>query len=100
MNVLDRKPLAAKNKTMTTFTIDAENNITAYPNATECNPDLPPFDSQVALAKLSADWPMRRFVRDLEQHSWQHRSQQARGPEEGGGANLESDPATCGQCAA
>jgi hypothetical protein len=52
-------------KTMTTFTIDAENNITAYPNATdatECNPDLAQFDSQAALAKLSADWPMSRFV--------------------------------------
>src|SRR5580704_1954109 len=50
---------------MTTFTIDAENNITAYPNATdatECNPDLAQFESQAALAKLSADWPMSRFV--------------------------------------
>ena len=50
---------------MTTFTIDAENNISAYPNATdatECNPDLPQFDSEAALAKLSADWPMSRFV--------------------------------------
>jgi hypothetical protein len=57
--------LLAKEKTMTTFTIDAENNITAYPNAidaTECNPDLVQFDSQAALAKLSADWPMSRFV--------------------------------------
>jgi hypothetical protein len=65
MNVLDRKPLAAKEKTMNTFTIDAENKITAYPNAadaTECNPDLAPFDSQAALAKLSANWPMSRFV--------------------------------------
>jgi Protein of unknown function (DUF3489) len=50
---------------MTTFTIDAESNITAYPNATdatECNPDLAKFDSQAGLAKLSADWPMSRFV--------------------------------------
>ncbi len=50
---------------MTTFTIDAENNITAYPNATdatECNPDLAQFDSEAALAKLSAVWPMSRFV--------------------------------------
>jgi hypothetical protein len=57
--------LLAKEKTMTTFTIDAENNITAYPNATdatECNPDLAQFDSEAALAKLSADWPMSRFV--------------------------------------
>ena len=50
---------------MSTFTIDAENNITAYPNAidaTECNPDLAQFDSETALAKLSAGWPMSRFV--------------------------------------
>ena len=50
---------------MTTFTIDAESNITAYPNqtdATECNPDLSQFDSQAALTKLSADWPMSRLV--------------------------------------
>jgi Protein of unknown function (DUF3489) len=65
MNVSSRKPLLAKEKTMTTFTIDTENNITAYPNAidaTECNPDLAQFDSEAALAKLSADWPMSRFV--------------------------------------
>jgi hypothetical protein len=57
--------LLAKEKTMITFTIDAENNISAFPNATdasECNPDLAQFDSQAALAKLSADWPMSRFV--------------------------------------
>ena len=50
---------------MTTFTIDAENNITAYPNATdatECNPELEQFDSQATLAKVSADWLMSRFV--------------------------------------
>jgi len=65
MNVSSRKLLLAKEKIMTTFTIDAENNITAYPNgtdATECNPDLAQFDSEAALAKLSADWPMSRFV--------------------------------------
>jgi hypothetical protein len=50
---------------MSTFTIDAENNISAFPNATdatECDPDIPQFDSEAALAKLSADWPMSRFV--------------------------------------
>jgi hypothetical protein len=65
MNVSCRKPLLAKEKTMITFTIDAENNITAYPNttdATDCNPDLAQFDSEAALAKLSADWPMSRLV--------------------------------------
>src|SRR6202795_1112451 len=50
---------------MSTFTIDQDNNITAYPDATdasECNPDLAQFDSEAALAKLSAYWPMSRFV--------------------------------------
>ena len=47
---------------MSTFTIDAENNISAYTDATECNPEHLQFDSQAALAKLSADWPMSRFV--------------------------------------
>jgi hypothetical protein len=65
MNVLQPQTIAGKGQTMTTFTIDAENNITAYPNATyatECNPDLAQFDSQAALAMLSADWPLTRFV--------------------------------------
>jgi hypothetical protein len=50
---------------LTTFTIDAENNITAYPNATdatECNPDLAQFDSEASFAKLSTDWPISRFM--------------------------------------
>jgi hypothetical protein len=47
---------------MSTFTIDAEDNITAYTDATECDPEHLQFDSQAALAKLSADWPMSRFV--------------------------------------
>jgi len=57
--------IAGKGENMSTFTIDAENNISAFPNATdaaECDPDIPRFDSEAALAKLSADWPMSRFV--------------------------------------
>lgn len=49
-----------------TFTIDAENNITAYASAEEANQGdaagFIQFDSQAALAKVSADWPMGRFV--------------------------------------
>ena len=49
-----------------TFTIDADNNITAYASAEEANQGdatgLIHFDSQAALAKVSADWPMSRFV--------------------------------------
>ncbi len=43
--------IAGKGENTTTFTIDAENNITAYPNATECNLDLAQCNSQAALAK-------------------------------------------------
>jgi Protein of unknown function (DUF3489) len=49
-----------------TFTLDADNNITAYASAEEANQGdatgLVHFDSQAALAKVSADWPMSRFV--------------------------------------
>src|ERR1700694_2487616 len=49
-----------------TFTIDADHNITAYASAEEANRGdsvgLVHFDSQATLAKVSADWPMSRFV--------------------------------------
>jgi hypothetical protein len=49
-----------------TFTIDADNSITAYASAEEANQgeaaSLIHFDSQATLAKVSADWPMSRFV--------------------------------------
>jgi Protein of unknown function (DUF3489) len=49
-----------------TFTIDNDNNITAYASAEEANQGdaaaLIHFDSQVTLAKVSADWPLGRFV--------------------------------------
>ena len=50
---------------MATFTIDADNNITAYGNPAEANStegEVTAFDSQAALAKLSADWPVIRLV--------------------------------------
>src|SRR5713226_9192410 len=51
---------------MSTFTIDADNNITAYVSDEEANQSevagLVHFDSQATLAKVSADWPMSRFV--------------------------------------
>ena len=51
---------------MTTFTIDADHNITAYANAAEARQGdvagVIQFDSQAALAKLSADWPLSRLV--------------------------------------
>jgi Protein of unknown function (DUF3489) len=50
----------------TSFTLDADNNITAYASTEEANQGdtagLIHFDSQSTLAKVSADWPMSRFV--------------------------------------
>jgi Protein of unknown function (DUF3489) len=50
-----------------TFTIDADNNLTAYASAEEANQGdsvgLIHFDSQAALAKISTDWPLSRFVK-------------------------------------
>jgi hypothetical protein len=49
-----------------TFTIDADNNITAFASAEEASQGdatgLVHFDSQAALAKVSADWPLSRFI--------------------------------------
>ncbi|MEK6325883.1 MAG: hypothetical protein AABN33_29960, partial [Acidobacteriota bacterium] len=51
---------------MSTFTIDDDNNITAYASAEEVSQSdaagLIRFDSQATLAKASTDWPMSRFV--------------------------------------
>jgi hypothetical protein len=49
---------------MTVFTIDAENNITAFPNAAEVatGAGVQSFTSQKELAKLAADWPLTRLV--------------------------------------
>src|SRR5436190_6380926 len=61
-----RQTLRTKEKRMSTFTIDADNNITAYASAEEAtqgdSEGLTRFDSQAALAKVSADWPISRFV--------------------------------------
>jgi hypothetical protein len=51
---------------MSTFTIDAENTITAYASSEEARQGdaagLVHFDSQATLVKVSADWPLSRFV--------------------------------------
>jgi len=51
---------------MSTFTIDSDNNITAYATAEEAaqagDSTATSFDSQVALAKAAADWPLSRLV--------------------------------------
>src|ERR1700730_2933371 len=59
-------PRQRRNHMSSTFTIDADNNITAYASAEEANQGdatgLIHFDSQAALAKVSADWLRSRFV--------------------------------------
>ena len=51
---------------MNTFTIDDDNNIAAYACTEEANQSaaagLIHFDSQAALARVSASWPLSRFV--------------------------------------
>src|ERR1700731_1556300 len=51
---------------MPTFTINVENNITAFASAAEAaqagDSTATNFDSQAALAKVSGDWPLSRFV--------------------------------------
>ena len=51
---------------MTTFTIDAENNIIAFPSPghaeTARGAGFQPFASQQELARLAADWPTARLV--------------------------------------
>ena len=51
---------------MATFTITDDNNITVYASAEEAaqagDSTATTFDSQAALAKVSADWPLSRFA--------------------------------------
>jgi Protein of unknown function (DUF3489) len=55
-----------RNHMSSTFTIDADNNITAFASAEEAShgdaAGLIHFDSQATLAQVSADWPLSRFV--------------------------------------
>jgi len=51
---------------MPTFTINDENNITVFASAEEAaqvgGTTAIQFDSQAAFARVSADWPLSRFV--------------------------------------
>src|SRR5260221_11930478 len=51
---------------MATFTIDNEDNITVFASAEEAaqagGATAIQFDSQAAFARVSADWPLSRFV--------------------------------------
>jgi hypothetical protein len=63
MNVTTAKYEAAKEKThMSTFTIDAENNITAHADLPAGADQSQSFSTAKELAKLAAEWPMSRLV--------------------------------------
>ena len=51
---------------MITFAIDAENNVTAFPNAAQAEvaagTGVQTFASQKELGKLAADWPVTRLI--------------------------------------
>ena len=47
---------------MTTFTIDTDNNITAFAAAEQIPEGQDRFATEKEFAKLSADWPITRFV--------------------------------------
>ena len=47
---------------MTTFTLDIDNNITAFAAAEQAPQGQDRFATETELAKLSADWPITRFV--------------------------------------
>jgi hypothetical protein len=47
---------------MTTFTIDTDNNITAYDAMPAAQGNLVVFASQKELAKVTAVWPANRLV--------------------------------------
>jgi len=50
---------------MPIFTIDTENNVTAYTSpdeAAKADANLPRFSSEAELAKLAADWPTSRLI--------------------------------------
>jgi hypothetical protein len=66
MNVVTAQSVAQRRTIMTTFTIDEQNNITAFGSAEEAAATTAtPFDSfssQKELAGLAAGWPAERLV--------------------------------------
>jgi hypothetical protein len=66
MNVITAADTADKEKHISTFTINDDNNITVYASAEEASQGetagLIQFESQAALAKVASDWAMSRFV--------------------------------------
>src|ERR1039457_2723726 len=66
MNVTPRQSRGQRRTRMVTFTINEDNHITAFAGAQEAAQTsaatATSFDSQAALAKVSGEWPLSRFV--------------------------------------
>jgi hypothetical protein len=66
MDVMTAQSVAQGERFMTTFTIDAENSITAYPTPDHAEAAVgagaQPFTSQQQLAQLAAAWPVERLL--------------------------------------
>jgi hypothetical protein len=66
IHVMTAQSVAPRSTIMTTFTIDAENNITAFPTPdhaeTAVGAGAQPFTSQQQLGELAATWPAERLL--------------------------------------
>jgi hypothetical protein len=65
IHVMTAQSVAPRRTIMTTFTIDEQNNITAFGSAEEAAAATAPFDSfasQKQLAELVTTWPADRLV--------------------------------------
>ena len=82
---------------MSTFTIDAENNITVCAKAEEVaqagDSTTTSFDSLEALAKVSADWPLSRFIEIWNSIPGQSPVKKFHGPKVSRRADLEGNTA-------
>ena len=104
MNVNTAERVRGQRKKMNIFTIDEDNNITAYAGAKEAaqagDATATTFDSPATLAKISAGWPLSRFVEIWNSVPGNTGGEEVRGPPEGGAANLERDSILSGRRAA
>ncbi len=104
MNVITAADAADKGESMSTFTIDTENNITVYAGTEEAaqagGSTTTSFDSLAALSKVSADWQMSRFVEIWNSIPGQNCGEEVHGPQVSRDANLEGHSAAGGKRAA
>ena len=83
---------------MTTFTIDTDNNITAFTAAEQVPEGQDRFATEKEFAKLSADWPITRFAEVWNAFAGvvalrrPEAGQEVHGPQDGGHPDLEGHP--------